>query len=357
MKSTEKTSMRIVSLLNSPASWAKVARKISCELENIFDFYYCEQKGFLYEEELFRRFPDQNIPEYDFELIIDHPNNLLKKKQAKISICHFVYEFEFLSPEWKKGLEKLDGIWVPNEFNKNILLKNKIKIPILVSPYGTDVCEGIYDFEKKYKTDVFLFRCIAMPQKRKGIRELVEAFEKEFSGKQDVVLQIKIPYNTQRSIWDINIQNVIRKSKSNIQFIDSIYTEEEIESFIKNAHVYIQPSYSEGFGLSVLDSLKMCVPVIVGEYGGHREFAREGSGSVILETKKMKMKGMLYSDKEMTTEVNVPSIRDLMKKMRRFYEDREYCIKLSEDCKKTDFNKYSWKQTSRAIKDFIMQLV
>ncbi|MCK9225149.1 MAG: glycosyltransferase [Candidatus Muirbacterium halophilum] len=347
--------MRLVSLFNSPASWAKIAREISVELEKLFDFNYCEQKGFLYKKDLFKKYENEHCEKNDFELLIDHPDNLLKKRQADISICHFIYEYKELSQEWINGLQNMDGIWVPNEYNKNILIENNITVPILVSPYGSNIKKQKIDYAKKYIQNVFLFRVIMMPQKRKGIRELVEAFKKEFTKTENAKLQIKIPYNIQKSEWDINIQNMIKSANNNIEFIDKIYSEKEIENFIKNAHVYIQPSYSEGFGLSILDSLKSNVPVIVGETGGHKEFFK-GKGGLFINSKIKKMNGILYSDKKKTIEIKTPEIKDLMKKMRKMYEDREYCVKLAKETEELDLSQYSWKKTANKIKDFLIDL-
>lgn len=353
----KETIFNLSAMVRSQASWSKVARKLYIHLSKFCHVNLVEQKGFLYSENKKNIF---NIPENkndevgDIDIIFDHPENIKHKGVGKKKVYHFVYEFDFLSQDWIDNINSYaDIIWVPNKFNLKILKKNNVHKPIIIVPYGTEQKKKKFDevgIKKRFNERPFIFLSILMPQKRKGIDELLKAFSYEFKDERDVILKIKIPYSKQKCIWDMNIQGLIKKYSNfdNIIFDDTPMTDSEILRLIEECRLYLQPSISEGFGLSVLDSLMSGIPVMVNDYGAQLEFSSDRKGMIVLNSKIKKMKNILYSDPEKEIEVFVPKVKDIRKKMRMFISDFDYFSSLYEEI---DVNEevYSWDYCAKEL--------
>lgn len=89
---------------------------------------------------------------------------------------------------------------------------------------------------------------------RKGILHLLDALESK-NAFRNIVLHICTRHNLNISI----LNNFIREGKVILHFNK---TDEEVKALIINSQYVILPSFVEGFGLSLIESLSLCTPLI-----------------------------------------------------------------------------------------------
>ena len=351
------TFLNIISLINSPASWAYISRSIFRCANKIEKVNLIHQRGFLYKDDLFLKLKKPVFKRAKADLIFDIPSNLKKKKNSDLVIAAFVYEFPEISESWSYHLNKhADLIWIPNDFNKIILNNSKVDTKTLIIPYGTDFHQEIPKnssfLKDRFNSRPFNFLSICMPQKRKNpittIRAFIKAFpEKEFPA---TTLTLKLPYLPGKFPWDIS-KTFMTETINNdprIKLITEIYSRDQIKDLILSSQLYLQPSYSEGFGLSLLDSIALGVPCMANSYGGHLDFCNQDNSTIIKSNPKT-IKGLDYSNKDLTMTVFEPDPDDFSKKL---YDFRTDFAKYKEAYQKTTLNerkKYTWENTSRLL--------
>jgi len=195
-----------------------------------------------------------------------------KKFILDLSIAHSVEmqkTFNYLNkkyPEWiasiplKKQkyldfenaeLNNADAIVVASSFTKNTLLKNGIpNEKIFLNPYGVDINKFRFndtrDFSKKLK---FVF--IGSVTARKGVPTLLKAWQK-INPKNAELLIIGPIGDKERKL----IPNV-----ENIKVLGKI-PNDSLPEIIDDCHIFVFPSYFEGFGLVILEAMASGLVVI-----------------------------------------------------------------------------------------------
>lgn len=221
-------------------------------------------------------------------------SNVRYDSTAKI-IGRMVWEFEKLIPEWILAINNstVSIVSVPNEWNKQILIKNGVTKNIVVDPHVYVDCKyiqyslkqlyskcllltrsniSISDFESHYK-----FYCISQLIERKGVFETVETYCKTFTSTDKVLLILKCFRN------DYSIEEQIECSKifkqitdqydhAPILYIKDRLTYDEIKSLHNIGDCYLSLTKTEGVGLGAFDAHNNNNPVIITGYGGQVEY-------------------------------------------------------------------------------------
>ena len=148
---------------------------------------------------------------------------------------------------------------------------------------------------------------------RKGIDELLEAYFKGFTIKDDVSLIIK-------TIKNIHNQDLLQKivkyqniHTPEIHLIYDFYTEEQINALIDFCYAQVLPSKSEGFGLPALQSMMMKKPVIFTNYSGYLEFG--SSNPFLIDYTYEYSKSHFGLNNSIVAKPNINSIISNMKKV------------------------------------------
>lgn len=336
-------------LIRSPVSWAKIGRELCFELENICDLSIVEQKGMLFD-------PDFSITNKiknsiykkrntDLEISFIYPP-LYKRILGDIKIGGLVYETTLLPQKWVDNINSnLDYLWLPNNFNKKIALDSGVTVPIIIAPYGIN--RKIFFMSKDHKKlkDSFDFLCIAMPQKRKALKELIKAFYIAFPDKNEVNLTIKMPYLKKKFPFEYSKDEIFENIKDHrVRIVIESSSDEEIRMFLWNSDCYIQPSMSEGFGMVLLEAIACGLPVISTTFGGPSEFLNTNN-SFIIEHEVINAKEIQYDNHSVHAKIGRPILDSIVKNMRTAYEDRKMLKRKSENAMKI-LKDYSWKITA-----------
>ncbi len=278
-------------LLRSPASWARVGRSILESLNRLgTSAAAVPMRGFLYDEgfplpkgveEVARR----NFPA-DIELTFAHPclyHKLRGPRRAGI----LVYEGDRLPEAWVEPIRKeLDLLFVPSKFCRQGALKAGVPSHrVRLLPFGVD--HRVFTRSRKEPSVPFTFFSVCAPHKRKGLVELLDAYRSVFTSHDRVQLVIKTTYDPGRRRrnfhWETPpLEELLEAAHLNDQEAPTVLIktgtidDEELAGLYNKAHVYVQPSYGEAFGLAPLEAAACGCAVCITGWGGTTEiFSRD----------------------------------------------------------------------------------
>jgi glycosyltransferase involved in cell wall biosynthesis len=207
------------------------------------------------------------------------------------------------------SLYKKSEIWaISNNTKKNIesFLPGK---PIKIIPLGVDanvnLLKKIRDVKKtSFPSAVFLARLVKM----KGIETALYATAQIVKDLPNFKLFI---LGDGDSIYKKHLTDLVTtlKIQKNIEFVGKV-SELEKFSYLKQSHLFIHPSYKEGFGLTVLESNLVGTPALVRSGSSLEELVTHGKNGFVFQ-----------SDDQLAPLVTT------------FFKDRMYS-KLSDSCTK-----------------------
>jgi glycosyltransferase involved in cell wall biosynthesis len=282
-------------LLRSPASWARVGRGYLRELLRLgVDVSALSVRGFRHD----RRFP---LPEGLRELSLDearagpepshglgflHPT-LLDRLRGLKKVNLFVWESDVLPPGWASALERgADLVVAPSSFTREALVSSGLAgANVAVVPYGyePDFLDRARRGAPHASRRLFTFFSVMSPHWRKGIRELFTAYRRRFTKRDEVLLRVKSTYDPlscrRRQRFEIpswrealEQAGLAEPAAPRVEIDLRTLDDESAMALYLEADVYVQPSWGESFGLSLLEGMASGLPAIATGWGGHLDF-------------------------------------------------------------------------------------
>lgn len=156
------------------------------------------------------------------------------------------------------------------EFFKNIIPEDKIEILYNSVPLQEKKKEQ--NAKKEELTALFLGRI----GERKGVYDLLEVANKI----ENLKIIIAGDGETQKA------QNIVKENNlKNVTILDWINEEQKAE-YLKNADMYILPSYDEGLPMSVLEAMSYSLPVITTNVGGIPELVEDNKNGILINPRR-----------------------------------------------------------------------
>ena len=353
-----------VGLLKSPSSWAKVGREMTLALARLgCDVSAASARGYLHDpafklsgelKKLLR--PDKNP---DVCLAFVYPPNYRSLRGRK-KIAFLVYESDLLPEHWVDPINNyVDMLIVPSAFCATAAGASGVKeAKLRVVPYGYN---PEYFKPRSYGAGVsecFQFLFIGTPHKRKGLKETAEAFAAEFGESEKVELALRTTYNPadNRRLLDWEYADVVElvsevkkahPASARIKLEIGILPEEKMPDFYRSADCFVCPSYSEGFGLSILEAMASGLPVIVTDRGGHRDFCNE-ENSCLIKSTPIPAGDFQYDSKRTDARVARPDVIHLRKLMRDVFENRNDAFSKAEKAL-NDVARLTWENAAKKL--------
>lgn len=160
----------------------------------------------------------------------------------------------------------------------------KLKAPSFVIPNGIDLREIEYGerrLAKSIKADYVLI--LGRIDRKKGFDILIPAFAKVAAKFND--LKLVIAGNTKTSYYHSIIQSIQKYGINEKVIFTGEVTDGDKWSLYKNVLMFVLPSYSENFGMSVVEAMACGCPVVILEKVGiYKEVAHNEAG-IIVKTK------------------------------------------------------------------------
>jgi len=196
--------------------------------------------------------------------------NFAEKRKKNISFG--IFESHPAPQSWVNQLNQNDSVVVASEYNKHVLEDAGVTVPIFVINHTLR-----HDFTSNVqKKDRFTFLYVGSWRERKNVKNLLKAWKIFSRTHKNVRLAIKTDkiFLAQKFAKELEVNNVI--------WLDHKMTDQQLKDLFKKYHCLLYPSMGEGFGLPVMFSLAMGVPVIAPNHTGLSEFVAQDT-SVVLE--------------------------------------------------------------------------
>ena len=179
---------------------------------------------------------------------------------------------------YKEGLRKASCIFFQNKQNMDFFIKNRITSSraILIPGSGVNLEENKF---KEYPIDdgTLKFLFIGRIMKAKGIDELIESVrvikEIYFNIEFHIVGFCEEEYS--KKLCELNEKGLIKFHGQ----------QKDVQSFIKNIHAVVLPSYHEGLSNALLEVAATGRPVIASNISGCKETFNEGISGFGFEVK------------------------------------------------------------------------
>jgi len=206
----------------------------------------------------------------------------IKDMKGRYNLIYFFWEESSVPREWIDDFNTLDGMLVPTNFVKDVLIKSGVKSRIEVIPTGVEIDLFQKDIPSmKINTNKkFLFLNVGSGFPRKGIDVLLKAYVKEFSKDDDVCLVLKTFPNPHNHVSE-QIASIAGSDSPEIIHIDTDISQNELVSLYKKCDCYVSPTRGEGFGLTMAEAMLCKIPVITTGYGGQLDFCNEENSYLI----------------------------------------------------------------------------
>ena len=201
----------------------------------------------------------------------------------KKSIGFGVFETYQPPENWIKILNNNDAIIVPSKFNYKIFAHMSVRKPLYYIPHCLDMDIYNIDVFPLYEYNKYTFLFMGIWRERKGYKQLIEAWLKEFSQNDNVQLVIKTDRikKAKDYIERTKKRIGINKGFSPILFENKVFDEKDLPKFIKSADCLVSPCMGEGFGLPGLQCMALGVPVIITNFAGCRDYANEKTATLL----------------------------------------------------------------------------
>ena len=190
------------------------------------------------------------------------PPTFYKFHQNQYQIGYTPWESTELKDEWVQTFNLCDEVWATSDWVAEVYKNAGIIKPIYVYPHGI---EEIWTPIKRVinEDEPIKFLHIGEPATRKDGQLVVDTFAKLFGNNPKYQLTLKCfgSNNTRvkNSRGEIESPDVLY---SNIKIITEEYTKEELIQLYHSNHIFVYPTWGEGFGFIPLQALATGMPTI-----------------------------------------------------------------------------------------------
>ncbi|MFT4583111.1 MAG: glycosyltransferase involved in cell wall biosynthesis [Gammaproteobacteria bacterium] len=259
-------------------------------------------------------------------------------ERAKYRIGFWVWELASVRKSWIPAFDLFDEIWVPSEFCRRAFAAHTEK-PVTVIPHvvevkperrSTEESRARLGWDHSDVTFLYVFDASSSLQ-RKNPDALLAAFLTEFQHEPSVRLVIKVTNLNVEKAFKTRLCALAAKHR-NVEIISKNITIEELDDLYNAANCYVSPHRSEGFGLTIAESMACGKPVIATNYGGSTNFVNPSvaypldfSLVEIQENHGPYTKGFVWAE---------PSVQHLCKLLRTIVEHPDEAKKIGEAAKR-----------------------
>jgi glycosyltransferase involved in cell wall biosynthesis len=214
-----------------------------------------------------------------------------------------MFEGERIPETFVQGSKKAQHIIVPCRQNKRVYEQYIPEIPIDVCHEGCDVDFYAYKerkFPKNTAKTPFRFLWVGAPNPRKGYEEIIVAWK--WSG-ADMNPNVELYIKTTMTGTVEKKKNVIWDSRD--------FTLEGLRDLYYDAHCFVFPTRSEGWGLTLTEAMATGCPCIATRYSGPEDFFDSYVGYCI----DYRLQHYYLEPYNLHTEMAAPSIEHLIEQM------------------------------------------
>lgn len=303
--------------------------------------------------------------EIDYNIVIIHttPEFWAKlREEDKTNVGYTIWETSKIHPDWEDYINNnVEKILVGSEWNIGVFRDSGVKVPIGVVSHGISVneFEGIepYNIAGIGKED-YVFYSIFQWTERKHPIALIKAYWYAFQQPGDEVALVLKVYRGDHSEPEKNaIREIMHKLKQvtpmdyhpKVYLMLDMLSHEEILGLHARGDCYASFDRGEGFGLSPFTAGACGNPIIVTNFGGATEYAKEHN-SYLIDYTLTPVHGMpwspWYRGDQLWAE---PDVLHGIKLMREVYEYKIDAKRKGKVLQKEIREKFSWEIIGKRI--------
>ncbi len=198
---------------------------------------------------------------------------------AGCRVAYTVWESTRLPDDWLAPLAAADRVWTASAWGKRVFAANGLDpARIDVVPEGVDPLRFHPAVEPTgaFPAAPFKFLAVGRWERRKGMAELVKAFDEEFGDRDDVLLVLAGLYAGRR---DLDLGSELRalrlRRPDRLKIVPPVDTHRTFAGIYTACDAFVAPTRAEGWGLPVIEAMACGLPAIVTGYSGPTEFIGE----------------------------------------------------------------------------------
>lgn len=194
-------------------------------------------------------------------------------------VAYTVWESTKLPDDWLAPLAAADRIWTATAWGKRVFAANGFDPDrIDVVPEGVDPARFNPDVTPTgaFPAAPFKFLAVGRWERRKGMAELVQAFDREFGDRDDALLVLAGLYAGRRDLdLGAELRALRLRRPDRLKIVPPVDTHRTFAGIYTACDAFVAPSRAEGWGLPVIEAMACGLPAIVTGYSGPTEFIGE----------------------------------------------------------------------------------
>lgn len=282
--------------------------------------------------------------------------NIKYKKEKNIAFA----TFETFGPpdNWINLLNKNDAMITPSFFNYRIFAHARINKPLFHIPHCVDfdVFNPNVNPLKQHNRFTFLF--LGTWKERKGYKQLIEAWLREFKVSDNVQLVIKTDKINQAKTYieKIKKETGISKGFAPILVENKVFSEAEMPHYLKSFDCLMLPTMGEGFNLPGLQCMALEVPVVITNFSGCVDYANEETATMLEPRGFVLKKNMDGIPQFRNKKWAFLAVEDIRRVMRKIIDNPAKIIKKSKKAYEVVSNKFTYEKTEELFREMIGSL-
>ena len=201
----------------------------------------------------------------------------------RYTIGYWFWELAAFREEWVPFFEYVDEVWAASEFVRESFAAWSpvpvVRMPLpVVLPAVPPVGRAHFDLPSRGTVFLYMFD-VSSQTERKNPRGAIEAFRRARFAHDEAVLVLKFT----NAEYDREAVRALHMQADglHVRFLDGYMKRDDIAGLLATADCYVSPHRSEGFGLTMLESMALGKPVIATAYSGNMDFMTDANSFLV----------------------------------------------------------------------------
>ncbi len=278
---------------------------------------------------------------------------------GKYRIGYAIFESDPVNPNGVHQLKQLDQVWVPSQWAKNCLVQQGVDrklIQIVHEGYNPNIYKmSLPVIPEIANIPGYKFLTISKWEYRKGVIELLKAFDLAFNKDDNVFLIARFSTNV-NVLSHVSVEDEINKlnlkNRNKIILIKDELSPAIMPHLYGSCQAYVSATKAEGWGLPLLEAMASGLPVLAPHYSGQSEFLHEDySYPVATNGFEDIYCPYFYPDKNDYGRWAKISVEDLATSMRYLYEHQEEAKNKGIQAARVALNHWTWDHAAKQALD------